>query len=94
MFCSAVGARFTFGFVSRALEYMIVFSEEDYVKLLTKFNLVLVLVFGLGMFLISHYAYNFLMSDAREQVLAAGRANGGQRQRHEGLYRAEGESHS
>jgi protein-histidine pros-kinase len=69
VFCSAVGARFTFGFVSRALEYMIVFSEEDYVKLLTKFNLVLVLVFGLGMFLISHYAYNFLMSDAREQVL-------------------------
>lgn len=38
-------------------------------KLLTKFNLVLIVVFGLGMFLISHYAYNFLMSDAREQVL-------------------------
>lgn len=38
-------------------------------KLLTKFNLVLVVVFGLGMFLISHYAYNFLMNDAREQVL-------------------------
>ena len=38
-------------------------------KLLTKFNLVLMVVFGLGMFLISHYAYNFLMNDAREQVL-------------------------
>ncbi len=38
-------------------------------KLLTKFNLVLVLVFGLGMYLISHYAYQFLMDDARQQVL-------------------------
>jgi methyl-accepting chemotaxis protein len=39
------------------------------VKLLTKFNLVLILVFGLGMFLIAHYAYNFLMNNARQQVL-------------------------
>jgi protein-histidine pros-kinase len=39
------------------------------VKLLTKFNLVLVVVFGLGMFLISHYAYDFLMRGARDQVL-------------------------
>ncbi len=38
-------------------------------KLLMKFNLVLVLVFGLGMFLIAHYAYQFLMNDARQQVL-------------------------
>ena len=38
-------------------------------KLLTKFNLVLILVFGLGMYLISHYAYVFLMNDARAQVL-------------------------
>ncbi|MGA2050359.1 MAG: DUF3365 domain-containing protein [Terracidiphilus sp.] len=38
-------------------------------KLLTKFNLVLVVVFGLGMFLIAHYAYSFLMNDARQQVL-------------------------
>ncbi len=38
-------------------------------KLLTKFNLVLILVFGLGMYLIAHYAYNFLMADARQQVL-------------------------
>lgn len=38
-------------------------------KLLTKFNLVLIVVFGLGMFLISHFAYNFLMDDARQQVL-------------------------
>jgi HAMP domain-containing protein len=39
------------------------------VKLLAKFNLVLVLVFGLGMFLISHFAYEFLMENARQQVL-------------------------
>ena len=38
-------------------------------KLLAKFNLVLVLVFGIGMFLISHFAYEFLMNDARQQVL-------------------------
>lgn len=38
-------------------------------KLLTKFNLVLVLVFGLGIYLISHFAYKFLMDDARAQVL-------------------------
>jgi len=40
-----------------------------FVKLLTKFNLVLVVVFGLGMYLFSHYAYNFLMDGARRQVL-------------------------
>lgn len=38
-------------------------------KLLTKFNLVLVLVFGIGMALISHFAYDFLMNNARQQVL-------------------------
>jgi protein-histidine pros-kinase len=38
-------------------------------KLLAKLNLVLVLVFSLGMFLIAHYARNFLMEDARRQVL-------------------------
>ena len=38
-------------------------------KLLTKFNVVLIVVFGLGMFLISHFAYNFLMDDARQQVM-------------------------
>src|SRR5579863_7960078 len=38
-------------------------------KLLTKFNLVLIVVFGLGIYLISHFAYNFLMDDARQQVL-------------------------
>ena len=38
-------------------------------KLLTKFNLVLIIVFGAGMYLISHFAYSFLMSDARQQVL-------------------------
>ena len=38
-------------------------------KLLAKFNLVLILVFGLGMFLISHYAYIFLMKNAQDQVL-------------------------
>ncbi len=44
-------------------------SEEAYVKLLTKFNLVLIVVFGLGLYLIAHNAYNFLMEDARQQVL-------------------------
>jgi protein-histidine pros-kinase len=39
------------------------------VKLLTKFNLVLVAVFGIGMALISHFAYDFLMDNARQQVL-------------------------
>lgn len=38
-------------------------------KLLAKLNLVLVLVFSLGMSLIAHYARNFLMEDARQQVL-------------------------
>ena len=38
-------------------------------KLLTKFNLVLVAVFGIGMALISHFAYDFLMDNARQQVL-------------------------
>ena len=38
-------------------------------KLLTKFNLVLILVFGLGMGLIAHFAYDFLMNNARQQVL-------------------------
>jgi HAMP domain-containing protein len=38
-------------------------------KLLTKFNLVLIAVFGVGMLLISHFAYDFLMADARQQVL-------------------------
>jgi len=48
---------------------MMVSPQEAFVKLLAKFNLVLILVFGLGMFLISHYAYTFLMSNARDQVL-------------------------
>jgi HAMP domain-containing protein len=39
------------------------------VKLLTKFNLVLIVVFGLGLYLISQFAYKFLMEDARRQVL-------------------------
>lgn len=38
-------------------------------KLLAKLNLVLVFVFSLGMFLIAHYSYKFLMGDARQQVL-------------------------
>lgn len=48
---------------------MMVFPREALLKLLAKFNLVLILVFGLGMLLISHYAYTFLMSNARQQVL-------------------------
>jgi HAMP domain-containing protein len=38
-------------------------------NLLAKFNLVLIVLFGMGIFLIAHNAYNFLMNDAREQVL-------------------------
>ena len=38
-------------------------------KLLTKFDLVLIVVFGVGMLLISHYAYVFLMKNAQQQVL-------------------------
>jgi protein-histidine pros-kinase len=43
------------------------------VKLLAKFNLVLVVVFGLGMALISYFANGFLMDDARKQVLEQAR---------------------
>jgi HAMP domain-containing protein len=39
------------------------------VKLLTKFNLVFIVVFGLGMLLISYNAHHFLMNSARQQVL-------------------------
>ncbi len=39
-------------------------------KLLAKFNLVFIVVFGLGMLLISYNAHNFLMSNAQQQVLA------------------------
>jgi len=38
-------------------------------KLLTKFNLILLVLFGLGAWLISHIAYDFLIDDARRQVL-------------------------
>ena len=38
-------------------------------KLLTKFNLVLIVVFGVGMGLIAYFARGFLMDDARQQVL-------------------------
>ena len=38
-------------------------------KLLTKFNLVLIVVFGVGMGLIAYFARGFLMEDARQQVL-------------------------
>lgn len=38
-------------------------------KLLAKFNLVFIVVFGLGMSLISYNAHNFLMENARQQVL-------------------------
>jgi len=39
------------------------------VKLLLKFNLILILIFGSGMLLISRLAYQFLMDDARAHVL-------------------------
>ena len=38
-------------------------------KLLTKFNLVLLVFFGISGFVISHMAYQFLMRNARDQVL-------------------------
>ncbi|WP_263354967.1 c-type heme family protein [Acidicapsa acidisoli] len=38
-------------------------------KLLAKFNLVLIFIFGLGISLIAYFAYNFLMDNARQQVL-------------------------
>ena len=38
-------------------------------KLLTKFNLILLLLFGPGGWLISHMAYTFLVDDARRQVM-------------------------
>lgn len=42
-------------------------------KLLVKFNLVLIVVFGLGMSLIAYFAKDFLMDDARQQVLQQAR---------------------
>jgi HAMP domain-containing protein len=38
-------------------------------KLLTKFNLILLVLFGIGGFSISQLAYSFLINDARRQVL-------------------------
>ncbi|HVN07984.1 MAG TPA: DUF3365 domain-containing protein [Patescibacteria group bacterium] len=38
-------------------------------KILLKFNLILVLLFGSGLLLVSRLAYNFLMDDARAHVL-------------------------
>ena len=38
-------------------------------KLLTKFNLVLILIFGAGGVIIAQLAYSFLMQNARDQVL-------------------------
>ena len=39
-------------------------------KLLAKFNLILLVVFGSGGLLISHFAYSFLIGNARREVLA------------------------
>ena len=38
-------------------------------RLLMKFNLILIILFGAGMALISQLAYGFLMQNARSQVL-------------------------
>jgi protein-histidine pros-kinase len=38
-------------------------------KLLTKFNLILFVIFGAGGLLISHFAYSFLIGNARREVL-------------------------
>jgi HAMP domain-containing protein len=45
-------------------------AQEALLKLLAKFNLVFIVVFGLGMALISYNARNFLMNNAQQQVLA------------------------
>jgi protein-histidine pros-kinase len=42
---------------------------EAHVKLLAKFNLVLIVIFAVGMGLIARNAYNFLMEQARQEVL-------------------------
>lgn len=39
-------------------------------KLLAKFNLILFVLFGTGLFLVSHYAHEFLLSNARSQILS------------------------
>ena len=36
---------------------------------MTKFNLILLVIFGTGGFLISHFAYSFLVGNARREVL-------------------------
>jgi protein-histidine pros-kinase len=38
-------------------------------KLLAKFNLILLVIFGLGGLLISHFAYQFLVGNARREIL-------------------------
>jgi protein-histidine pros-kinase len=38
-------------------------------KILTKINLIFILIFGAGLFLVSRMAYDFLMENARSQVL-------------------------
>lgn len=38
-------------------------------KLLAKFNLILLVIFGTGALLISHFAYTFLIGNARNQVM-------------------------
>jgi HAMP domain-containing protein len=43
--------------------------QEAQVKLLAKFNLVLIVIFAVGIGLIAHNAYNFLMGQARQTVL-------------------------
>lgn len=47
--------------------------QEAPVKLLAKFNLVLIVIFAVGMGLIAHNAYNFLMEQARREVLQEAR---------------------
>jgi protein-histidine pros-kinase len=39
-------------------------------KLLAKFNVLLLLLFGTGLYLVSHFAHQFLLDNARSQVLA------------------------
>jgi protein-histidine pros-kinase len=44
-------------------------TEGGSMRLLAKFNLILLVVFGCGALAISHFAYAFLISNAKDQVL-------------------------
>ncbi len=65
--------------------------QEARVKLLAKFNLVLIVIFAVGMGLIAHNAYNFLMEQARQAVLQQAELMSADATRDEGVHRSAGE---